>query len=75
MLPKAEPLMGFGMRSANDCDDRNPSKFDVYYKNLTNNITGEWEKVLSVNSNYRRGNPFNGPWDIVTYPFPSTILA
>ena len=70
-LPKAVPLMGFGIRCANDAQDRNPSKFNVYYKNSED----EWEKVLSVEAEDKEDNPFAGPWDILRYAFPSTIHA
>ena len=70
-LPKAVPLMGFGMRCANDWEDRNPSKFNVYYKNSED----EWEKVLSVEAEDKEVNPFDGPWDILRYALPSTIHA
>ena len=63
--------MGFGMRCANDCEDRNPSKFNVYYKNSED----EWEKVLSVEADGKEENPFDGPWDILRYALPSTIHA
>jgi hypothetical protein len=44
-LSMAEALSGIGIRSANDVPRRDPSKFDVYYKN-----SFQWVKLLSVDT-------------------------
>ena len=63
--------MGIGIRCANDCEERNPSKFNAYYKNSEN----EWERVFSMEAEDKEDNPFDGPWDILRYAFESAVLA
>ena len=57
-LPRAIELKAWGIRSANDFEERNPAAFDVYFK--ASSEESDWTLCKQIKKG--ENSIFQGPW-------------